>query len=218
VLKFQNKMKSKIILFVSFAAGVLLGAAFINIIPEAIHFNPDALTYVLVSILFLYIIEQRISFHTCHDEECEGHSNQKGIFWSSGLGFHSLLDGIIIGAGFEASYSIGIIATLGILMHKFPAGISLFSMLLHDGYKKSKALTYSIYVALATPLGAIISLLFLKNINQNVLGIFLAIAGGTFIYIGATDLIPETHKKLNNLNVPFVLLGAFIIYLAHYII
>lgn len=212
--KFRKKIISKNILFVSFAAGILLTAAFINIIPEAIELNPGSLMYVLLAIIFLYTLEQRLTFHTCHDEKCDAHYH-KGLIGTLGIGFHSLLDGLIIGVGFQAGHTVGLIATFGVLMHEIPEGISIFSILLHSGYEKKKALLNSAYVALATPLGAILALLFLSNIDSNILGILLALAAGSFIYIGASDLLPETHRKLSNFSVPLVFTGALVIYLAN---
>ena len=212
--KFQRKVTQKTIVFVSFAAGVLLSAAFLNILPEALDLNADALIYVLITILFLYLLEQRIAFHTCHDEQCDFHQSISvmGIF---GLGFHSLLDGIIIGVGFEASNTLGLITTFGVLMHEFPEGVSIFSLLTHANYERRKKYFYSFLVALATPVGAILTLFFVKEIDFSILGILLSIAAGSFIYIGASDLIPETHRKLNPMNTPMVIAGAAIIYLAN---
>lgn len=215
--KFQKKVTQKTVIFVSFAAGVLLAAAFLNILPEALALNKDALLYVLFTILVLYLLEQRIAFHTCHDEHCDFHQSLSTI-GILGLSFHSILDGIIIGVGFEASNSLGLIAAFGVLMHEFPEGVSIFSLLTHANYERKKKYLYSVLVALATPFGAILILFFVKEIDANILGILLSIAAGSFIYIGASDLIPETHRKLSPMNTPMVLAGAAIIYLANLLI
>ena len=71
----------------------------------------------------------------------------------------------------------------------------------------------SIAVALATPLGALISLTFIGDISEPILGLLLALAGGSFLYIAASDLIPETHEKKGFQNAGFLLMGVLLLYL-----
>jgi len=124
----------------------------------------------------------------------------------------------MIGTGFNFSVALGILTSLAVIIHEIPEGISIYSILSYNNYHHNKALFYSILVAVATPIGALISTLILKRVSYEILGIWLAFDAGSLIYIGASDLIPETHKKANPLNILFVLLGAFIIYSAGIII
>ncbi|MCL5093956.1 MAG: ZIP family metal transporter [Patescibacteria group bacterium] len=212
VFKFDLKIRDKMVFFISFATGILLTTAFLDVLPEALELNKNALFYALISILALYILEQRIAIHTCHDEECETHYSKETIS-IFGLGLHSLLDGLVIGAGFSASFSLGLLASLGVIFHKIPEGISIYSIFTHIGNDTKKAIKYAFLIAVITPLGAVLSLIFLRELNPSYIGIALAFAAGSLIYIGATDLIPETHEKFHKLNSIFVLLGVGIIYL-----
>lgn len=217
VIKYEAWTKKNMIFLISLATGILLATAFLDILPESLELNENALVFALISILLLYVLEQRIIIHSCHNEECS-HKDAKGAISILGLSLHSLIDGLIIGAGFSFSNSLGMITSFGVIMHEIPEGISIYSILTYNKFKKNTALAYSTLVAVATPIGAIVSTMLFKNISPEQLGIWMAFAAGSIIYIGASDLIPETHEKANQLNVLFVLLGAGIIFFATKII
>lgn len=198
------------IYLISFSAGILIGAAFIFLVPEAIGMNNGSIIYILAGFLSLYLLENIIVIHSCKEEKCDRHAI--GSISIVGLALHSLIDGIAIGIGFEISKNIGLIAALGVLSHEIPEGISSMSILLHAGMAKKKAIAYSSIVAVATPVGAVLTFFFLKNITQSLLGIFLAIAAGTFIYIAASDLVPETHERISNINAIILLIGVALVY------
>ena len=199
---------------ISFAAGVMLASAFIYIIPESLALYGNALTFVLIGILIFYIIQHIIMLHPCHDEECRTH--RLGMISFTGLAFHSLLDGVVIMVGFEADPALGVITSLAVLLHRLPNGITITAVLTYAAIERSKVLLYSLIVALAAPLGAIVSYFFLKKISPNLMGALLALAAGSFIYIAAADLMPETHKVQNKLHPVILLGGALILILIGY--
>ena len=94
----------------------------------------------------------------------------KGIVMFSGLFFHSLLDGIIIGVGFEVDPKVGLLTSVGVILHELPEGVTTFSLLINS-IKRKTALKLSIAVALATPLGALISLAFIGALSESVVGL-----------------------------------------------
>ncbi|MEE9613586.1 MAG: ZIP family metal transporter [Thermodesulfobacteriota bacterium] len=199
------------VLFVSFSAGVVLAAAFNHLLPEALLANPDALTVVLLTLVGFYILEHVLAIHSCREHECEVHSI--GVPAFAGIALHSLMDGVVIGVGFEAGPSIGLAASAGVVLHKIPVGIAITSILLHSGYEKGKTALMAGVVALATPLGALGAYLLIRELAAPVLGALLAFSAGSFIYIGAADLLPETHKKLNPANILLVLAGVVLVYI-----
>jgi zinc and cadmium transporter len=89
--------------------------------------------------------------------------------------------------------------------------VTTFSLLINS-IKEKTALKLSIAVALATPLGALISLTFIGGLSGSVVGLLLAMAGGSFLYITASDLIPETHEEKGLINAGFLLLGVLCLY------
>lgn len=212
VLKWEDWARRNMIYLISFAAGALLATAFLDLLPESLTLttHSQTLMYTLLTFIFFYTLEQRVIIHSHVEEECEEHlTTKKSVGWMGfiGLGFHSLIDGLIIGAGFEAGPSLGLLTTLAVIFHDVPEGTSIFSILLHTGFKKPQALRYSWLIALAKPVGAISAYLFLGQVDGSLLGSLLAVAAGSFIYIAASDLIPETHRKTNHLNAVFVLAG-----------
>ncbi len=193
---------------ISFAAGSMLAAAFVHMLPESIRLCNPAPIWVLAGILLFYLIQNIISLHPCHDQECEIH--RLGVISIIGLAFHSFLDGVAIVVGFEISAGIGLVTTLAVLLHEFPEGITTTGILIYTKTERRKLIFYSILVAIATPIGALISYVLLKNISGVILGALLSLAAGSFIYIATADLIPETHK-VSNIKNTFVFLSGVLI-------
>jgi len=206
VLFFEKPARKYSTLLISFAAGALLAVAFNDLIPESLHLNTNALFFVLAGFFLFYLIEHFVVLHTCREEHCPRHK-RLGLIAIFGLFFHSLIDGFIIGVGFGVDFKIGLVATLGVILHEFPEGITTLSILLHSKVKRRKAIMQTILVALATPIGAIISFFLLKGVSENFLGILLAFAAGSFLYIASADLIPEIHEKFNIFNALAMFLG-----------
>jgi len=193
---------------ISFAAGIMLATAFVHIIPESLKLNEKgAAIAILAGILMFYLLQTFMMFHSHEEQEV----HQIGILALIGLTFHSLLDGVAIVAGFEASSQIGVLTTLAVLLHELPEGVMTTGILLHSGMKRRKILVYSILVAVATPIGAILSHFVLSGISEGLIGILLALAGGSFIYVAAVELIPETQKELKLPNVASLIAGVLFI-------
>ena len=216
VRRFETWTKKNSLFLISFAIGVILANAFFHLLPESIKLNQNCLYFTLLGIFSLYIFEHFITIHACSEEKCEVHT--LGLTSALGIGFHSLIDGIIIAIGFKADFALGILTSLAVIFHELPEGVFTYTLLIHDQVPQIKSLIYSWLVALATPFGAILTYFLIRNISENSLGIPLAFAGGTFIYIGSSDLIPETHRKSNIINVFLVGLGIlFVIFLGRFL-
>lgn len=207
VLAKESWARKNSVYLISFSAGVLLATAIGHLLPEAEILQPNALIWFLISFVFFYIVEHGLILHACNEgHSCEVHHPIDRIA-ITGMGIHSLLDGIIIGVGFEISASLGLIATLSVLLHRLPDGIAMTSVLLHSDYSRKKTLFYTWIVALAAPVGAILSYFFLGNVSEEPLGILVALAAGSFLYVAASDLIPEIHRKSRFANIILVILG-----------
>ncbi len=206
------------IYLISFASGALLSAALLDILPESLELNSSASLYVLVSFVAFYILEQNLVLHAGHEDlECCGDEDRHrlhslGLISFLGIGFHSLLDGVIIGAGFLESTTLGLIATIGVISHELPEGLSIIGLLFHAGFSRRKGLIYSTIVALATPVGAVVSSLLLREIESNLLGALLGVAAGSFLYIAASDLIPQTRQHRSPYIIPLVMAGMFTLF------
>lgn len=190
---FSGWAHKKSVYLVSFAAGVFLANAFAHLLPDAIGLNSVWFYWVLGALLLLYISEQTFIIHSCAEEDCESHHVGKLVLF--GLSFHSIIDGFAIAISFEAGYALGVMASLAIIFHKIADGFCTYLLLTESRMQKNKALFYSWLLALVTPLGAFLAYFFARHVSPSVLGGLLAATAGIFIYIGASDLLPITHKE-----------------------
>jgi len=191
----------------SFAAGVVLAVVFWHLLPEAVEATDlkRAMTFVVAGFIIFYLLENVMIMHGSAElghPDCDQHPQMYARSRVAGMGLfvHSLIDGIIIGVGFDISTEIGLIATLGIIMHEFPEGIAIQSVLYDSGMKRRNALLYSLAVAFATPVGAVAFLPFLGSMSPATVGALLAVGAGTFLYVAASDLIPAAHSRGGKFN------------------
>jgi zinc and cadmium transporter len=194
----QNKLKKILLYFVSFAAGALLGDTFIHLIPETVEKSGFSLTislYLLLGFGIFFVLEKYIHWEHCHGHFIHSdHTHPFALMSLIGDGLHNLIDGIIIAAAYLVSIPTGIATTIAVALHEIPQEFGDYSILLHGGFSKSKALLLNFGSALIAILGAIIALSLSSSI-PNIELILIPIAAGGFIYIAAADLIPELHKE-----------------------
>ena len=197
-LAFSEKQIQKfLIIFVSFAAGALIGGAFFHLIPEVLTADPDFFfpsIYILVGFSLFFVLEKVLRWHHCHNFDCD--SNQHlGHLNLVGDGIHNFIDGLVIISAFAAGPQLGIPVVISISLHEIPQEISDFGVLLHSGWKRGRALFFNFLSALVAIFGVVIGYLLLNQI-EGINQFLLPFAAGGFIYIAASDLIPELHKEV----------------------
>ncbi len=213
VLYAKDWVKKNSFSIVSLAAGVLLGTAFLHLLPEAYELiQEDLFFWALVGMAIFFCIEAFIGFHACKEEDFNQHEHVLGPVASMGILIHSLLDGIAIAIGYEIDPKLGLITALAVMVHELPEGIFTFSILVHGQMKLKKATQWTVAVALATPVGTALTLLFTPNLEESALGILLGIAAVSFIYIAASDLIPESPKSRSLTTAVCMVLGLVLIF------
>jgi len=210
-IKSEN-LKKILIYFISFSAGALFGDAFIHLVPEIIKqsgWNLRVSIYLLAGIIIFFILEKIVhhqQYH-CHGENCEmelekqkeikksKHKHIESFAYMSLIGstLHNFIDGIIIAASYLVSFPIGLATTIAVVLHEIPHELGDFSILVHRGFSKGKALFVNFLSALVSLIGVIFTLLLNSSIT-NLTMIVVPIATGGFIYIAGSDLIPELHK------------------------
>jgi len=190
----QKSIKKIIIFLVALSAGALLSGAFFHLIPESLeHLTTTAVfTFVLAGFILFFLMEKLLYWHHCHEGKCDVHPVSYLILLGDGL--HNLIDGIIIAISFLVSIPFGIITTLLIIAHEIPQELGDFGVLVHSGYTKTKALIYNLISQLACVLGGLIGY-FLSTSIEGIIPFILPFAAGGFIYISASDLVPELHKE-----------------------
>jgi zinc and cadmium transporter len=212
-----KKLKSFLIYLISFSAGTLLGDAFIHLLPETVEsygFGLNISIYILLGIVLFFILEKFIHWRHCHGNITE--SNHIHPFAYTNLigdALHNFLDGIIIAASYLISIPAGIATTLAVLFHEIPQEIGDFSVLLHGGFSKRKALAMNFLSALTAVLGTILTL-WLGSTITNLETILVPIAIGGFIYIASSDLIPQLHKHSDKISKSIIQLITFILGIA----
>jgi len=198
-----------------FAAGVLLAAAFTDLLPEALH-EAEArpiLIATMFGVLGFFMLERFLRFfHHHHEHEAKGKSSSTLIIIGDTL--HNALDGIAIGAAFLISPSTGIVAAIAVAAHEIPQEIGDFGLLLKNGMAKKKIVIVNVISALATTVTAVTTY-WLASADSTAVPYLLAITAGFFIYIASSDIIPEIHEKLEkgkrDIRPWLLLLGALFI-------
>ncbi len=193
-LLWKEKWARKVALYlVSLAAGALLGAAFLHLLPEAIKSGGNIIFfYTLAGLMTMFLVEKFLLWYHCHGGECKIHIFSYTIL--AGDGVHNFIDGIIIGASFLINIPLGIITALAVGIHEIPQEIGNFAVMLHGGMGRKKVLIYNLLIALLTPFAAILTYIFSSSLEKFAI-LLVAFAAGNFIYIAASDLIPEIHKE-----------------------
>jgi len=198
-LALKDKILNKILLvLVSLSAGALMGGAFIHLLPEALEeaegtdFN--VFLMVLMGFVLFFLIEKVLHWRHCHKGKCDVHTfHYMNLIGDS---IHNFIDGLIISASFIASIEIGITTVVAIAAHEIPQEIGDFGVLIYGGFKKKKAIVLNFVVALMILLGGIVGYFISSAVEHSVI-FLLPFAAGGFIYIAATDLVPEIKKETN---------------------
>ncbi len=211
----EKKLKQILMVLVALSAGVLIGSAFLDLIPEAIavETTTNIFVYVLVGFGLFFFIEKVLHWRHCHDRNCKVHS----FAYMSLIGdsVHNFIDGMIIAASFVVSIPLGFVTTLAVALHEIPQEIGDFAILVHGGYKKSKALLLNFMTALLAVAGGIAGY-YLSSLASASINFLIPFAAGGFIYIAASDLVPELRKETDLkkvlINFGVFLLGILLIY------
>ena len=179
-----------------------------SLIPEAIEKAEETTTpvpstsmmnifwAVSLGLLIFFVLEKFLWRH-CHErEKCPVHPF--AYLNLIGDGIHNFIDGIIIAASFMSNQSLGFVVTLAVVAHEIPQEIGDFSILIYGGFSKTKALIYNFLTALIAMTGGLFTFFGAEILPQTLY--LLAFAAGGFIYIAATDLIPELHRERKTYN------------------
>ena len=206
----------------SFSAGVMLGAAFFHMLPEAVEgAGMGAIPWVLVGFLFLFLVERYVLVHVCaepgaapaalhlhaaggaaappHEHGGTGCAvHTLGLAAFVGMSLHTVVDGFALGAA-SAEERLGFLVFLAILAHKVPSSFSLSAILRAEGYSRPRALAMNAVFALMVPLGAGLYVL-LRNLvdTESFTAYALAASAGTFLHLSLSDILPDLHRRASS--------------------
>lgn len=181
--------------FMCFAAGVLIAASFLHIIPKAFAMAPRAPVWLLVGFFGLHLFNRFLTSFVC-ERDPDKKEYAIGIVPLFGIGFHSLIDGFIYSITFTVSILTGFLATMGMVLHEFPEGIITYLLLVRGGIAERKAWVAAFLAAAATtPAGMLMSYPAVNAIDRSALGTLLALSAGALVYVGATHLLPRAEQE-----------------------
>ncbi len=176
---------------IAFAAGTMLGAAFLDFIPEALHEVRNGHVFILAGIVAFFLIERAIHWHHCTEDHCIAPVGYLNLI---GDAVHNFADGVIIAAAFLSSPHLGLVATVAIAMHELPQELGDFAVLLHSGFSPRRAIWLNFLTACTAIAGGLAGYLFLQA-TQGLVPYVLGLATGGLIYIAVADLMPELQKE-----------------------
>jgi len=203
-LSMRDETLHKILFFlIAFSAGTILGAALFDLLPEAVEHieGPSAFVYIAVGFVAFYFLERFIYWYHGHGhhtdfEEHRAEQYTKGFAYLNvlGDGIHNFLDGMIIAVSFNAGFSVGLATTIAVIFHELPQEIGDYGILIYAGFNKTKALLLNFSAALAVVVGGIFGIFFL-GIVESLSGTLIAFSAGAFLYLSASELIPELKEE-----------------------
>lgn len=189
----DRALKEMLLVFVALSAGVLIGDAFFHLIPDALAGfalgGTDALfAYVLAGFVVFFLLEKVVHWRHCHDVGCKVHTF--GYMNLAGDAVHNFIDGLIIAAAFVSDVRVGLATVAAIIMHEIPQELGDFGVLVHSGFSKQRAVLMNFVTALVAVAGGVVGIA-VASYASAFADALLPIAAGGFLYIAASDLIPE---------------------------
>lgn len=197
VLLFKKEISESVLLiFVAFAAGVMISAAFLDLLPEAVKSRvstSEIFGFTLAGICFFFFVERFLLwFHHGHGGEFENEPTKYLIIFGDAV--HNFVDGVTMASAFLVSFPLGVVTSLAVGFHEIPHEMGNFGALLHLGMERRNVLLYNFLSALVAFAGSVLGYLFLNQLQAYVPYV-LSFAAGGFIYVAASDLLPEVHSK-----------------------
>jgi zinc transporter ZupT len=192
-LRFRDRLH----LLLGFSAGAVLGVVFFDVLPEVFASAPSGAPVMLAAaagFLAFFGLERYTALHRAREHQHVGgaHETELGVLGAAGLSVHSFLDGIAIGVGFQESPRMGIVIALAVIAHDFNDGLNTITVLLAHGNPVHRSIRW-LLIDMTTPLlGAASTIVF--RIPAGVLPWMLAFFSGFFLYIAASDLLPEARE------------------------
>jgi zinc transporter ZupT len=190
------RFRDRLHLLLGFSSGAVLGVALFDLIPEASNLDGGGavMPFAAVGFLAFFALERYTAMHRAreHAHAREAHAQEFGIVVAAGLSLHSFLDGVAIGVGFQTNTHVGLLIALAVIAHDLSDGLNTVTVVLAHGNPLKRAALW-LFVDMVSPvLGAAATMT--VSLNQGMLPWLLAFFAGSFLYIGASDLLPEARE------------------------
>jgi zinc transporter ZupT len=190
--------RDRLHLILGFSAGAVLGVALFDLLPEALtlatpHYPPETITLLVAIGFFSFMFLNRVLLLHPEDHYDSDAPRRSGVLGAASLSLHSFLDGVAIGLAFQVSTTVGAVVAAAVLAHDFSDGINTVTVVLNSRGREMSALKWLAVDAIAPAAGVAVT--FLVTVPDVRLGMLLALFCGFFLYIGASDLLPESHHR-----------------------
>ena len=193
---------------IALTGGIVVAVALFDVLPEAIDAigNARRATWLVgAGFLAFFLAERAIVLHHRDDEQHARAHHRIGALGAAGLCTHSFMDGLGIGLAFHLSTSTGVLVFIAVVSHDFADGMNTVSFILRQSGERGTALRWLALDAVAPLAGAIVGSTI--SISHTGLGYLLAVFAGFFLFIGATDLLPEAHEHPSGRRVALTVVG-----------
>jgi zinc transporter ZupT len=197
---FALRYQKYLLYIMAFSAGVLIGVAFLDLMPEIVALSQSTHTEIrslMVTVICgfagIFLLEKLTIIHGEKQHDAPGHHHNVGLVGAIGLSFHSFLDGLAIGVGFKAGNQVGLVILMAVLAHDFADGLNTVTFMLASRNSRWRTGMLLAIDAVAPVVGALMASLI--NIQPRILAFQLSFFAGFLLYLGASDLLPHVHER-----------------------
>lgn len=213
---FALKFRDKLHLILGFSAGAMIAVSFFELLPESLalggkNYSADVILAVAASGFLVYMILDRMALLHFHSRDMQ--MKNWGNLGAGSLSLHSFFDGMAIGLAFKVSNSIGVFVAVAVITHDFSDGLNTVIIVLKNKGKTASAFKWLLVDSIAPVIGVLSTLFF--RVTETAFALILAVLSGFFLYIGASDLLPESQHEHPSLGTTLMtILGMAVIYFA----
>jgi len=197
---FAFRYRRYLLYIMAFSAGMLVGVAFLDLVPEFVelaHEHAIDVRVLMIAVICgftaIFLLEKLTIIHSEKQHDAPGHQHHVGMVGAIGLSFHSFLDGLAIGVGFQAGTDVGFVVLLAVVAHDFADGLNTVTFMLAARSSHWRTGTLLAVDAIAPVLGALCANLL--NLDARLIAFQLAFFAGFLLYLGASDLLPQVHER-----------------------
>ncbi len=198
----EKTLHKLLTILIAYSAGTILGAALFDLLPEAVELVDEALVYPIIAFGFVFflLLERTIYWYHGHGHEHEFEREEeeetKSFAYLNLIGdfIHNFIDGMIIAASFVNSVTVGVAATIAVIFHELPQEMGDYGILVYAGMERRRALLLNTAAAMSVIAGGLFGSFFLNTV-ENLEGYMVAFSAGAFLFLSASELIPEMQEE-----------------------
>ncbi len=197
---FAFRYQKYLLYIMAFSAGMLIGVAFLDLLPEIVALSATTSTEirslmvtVICGFVAIFLLEKLTIIHSEKQHDAPGHQHHVGLVGAIGLSFHSFLDGLAIGVGFKTSTEVGLVILMAVLAHDFADGLNTVTFMLASRNSRLRSGLLLGIDAIAPVIGALTANII--QIQPRMLAFQLSFFAGFLLYLGASDLLPHVHER-----------------------